>query len=165
MKRDIYKNKVFLIKNKYQNDKRGFFLKLKKNDFQNFQNCFSYNRKKFTIRGLHFQKYPSREIKIITCLKGSIFDVVVNINKKSKNYLKWYSFKLNEKNKHSLYVGKDYAHGFMTLEDNTIVSYQILGNYISKYQAGLLWSDSKIGIKWPHKPKIISNRDKNFLNI
>jgi dTDP-4-dehydrorhamnose 3,5-epimerase len=165
MKTIDYSSRVFLIKNKFQIDKRGFFLKLKNNNFKNFQNCFSYNKKKFTLRGLHFQKFPSKEIKIITCLKGSIFDVVVNINKKSKNYLKWYSFKLNEKNKYSLYVGKDYAHGFMTLENNSIVSYQIFGKYIAKQQKGLLWNDNKIGIKWPYKPKIISDRDKNFKSI
>jgi dTDP-4-dehydrorhamnose 3,5-epimerase len=91
--------------------------------------------------------------------------VVVNVNKESLNYLKWSSFKLNDKNKYSLYIGKDYAHGFITLEDNSIISYQIIGKYISKQQEGLLWNDKRINIKWPHKPNIISTRDRNFKKI
>jgi dTDP-4-dehydrorhamnose 3,5-epimerase len=164
MKNNINKFKdVFLIKNKFIKDNRGFFLKLNKNNnYKNIQQCFSFNKKKFTLRGLHFQKEPNQEIKIITCLHGSIFDVVVNVNKKSSNYLKWRSFNLNDKNKYSLYIGKDYAHGFMTLKNNSIVSYQIIGKYISKQQKGLLWNDKKINIKWPHNPKVISFRDKKF---
>jgi dTDP-4-dehydrorhamnose 3,5-epimerase len=161
-----YNNKfkdIFLIKNKFIKDSRGYFLKFDKNsNYKNAQQCFSFNKKKFTLRGLHFQNKPFQEIKVITCLKGSIFDVVVNVNKKSSNYLKWKSFKLNDKNKYSLYVGKDYAHGFMTLEDNSIISYQIIGKYISKKQNGLLWNDQRIKIKWPYMPKIISSRDKKF---
>jgi dTDP-4-dehydrorhamnose 3,5-epimerase len=157
---------VFLIKNKYTNDVRGYFLKFKKNkNYKITQQCFSFNKKKFTLRGLHFQNKPNQEIKIITCLKGSIFDVVVNVNKESSNYLKWRTFKLNDKNKYSLYVGKDYAHGFMTLEDNSLVSYHIIGKYILKKQKGLLWNDKRIKIKWPYNPKVISSRDRKFKKI
>lgn len=154
---------VFLIKNKFTNDIRGYFLKLShKNYNKNSQYCFSFNKKKFTLRGLHFQNRPNQEIKIVTCLRGSIFDVVVNVNKKSSDYLKWKAFRLNEKNKYSLYIGKDYAHGFMTLKENSLVAYQIIGRYFFKQQKGLLWNDKKIKIKWPHNPKVISFRDKNF---
>ena len=159
-------NKVHLIKNKISLDKRGKFLKINhKIKKQNIQYCFSFNKKKYTLRGLHFQKKPHQEIKIITCIKGSIFDVVVNINKKSKAYLKWKYFILDDKKQHSLFVGKDYAHGFLTLKNQTIVSYQILGKYFPKKQLGIIWNDKKINIKWPKKPRVISLRDRNFKKL
>ena len=157
---------VFLIKNKEFKDERGSFLKLQNKIInKKIINYFSFNKKKHTLRGLHFQKKPYQEVKIITCLKGSIFDVVVNVNKNSKNYLNWKSFLLTDKKKISLYVGKDYAHGFLTMDDNSIVSYQIIGNYSTKHQSGILWNDKKIKIHWPHIPKIISTRDKKFKKL
>jgi dTDP-4-dehydrorhamnose 3,5-epimerase len=157
---------VFLIKNKEFKDKRGSFLKLQnKTKNQKTSNYFSFNKKKYTLRGLHFQKKPFQEIKIITCLKGSIFDVVVNVNKNSKNYLNWKSFLLTERNKLSLYVGKDYAHGFLTLDDNSVLSYQIIGKHSTKHQSGMHWNDKKIKIRWPHSPKIISARDKKIKRL
>ena len=159
-------NQVFIIKNEVTKDRGGKFLVMNDNlKKEEIQNCCSFSKKKYTLSGLHFQKKPHQEQKIITCIKGSIFDVVVNINKKSKDYLKWNFFYLNEINQHSLFIGKDYAHGFMTLTDDTIVSYQIIGNFYSKFQSGIAWNDNKINIQWPEKPKIISPRDKNFTHI
>lgn len=157
---------LYLIKNKIARDNRGEFVKINYDKKEGLiQYCYSFNKKKHTLRGLHYQKKPYSEKKIITCIKGAIFDVVVNINKRSINYLKWKSFNLNEKNKHSLFVGEDYAHGFLTLTDNTIVSYQILGKFYPKLQAGILWDDKKINVKWPKKPSLISVRDKNFKQL
>ena len=154
---------IFLIKNKINKDQRGKFLKINKiNKFQPIQSCFSYNSKVGTIRGLHFQKPPYSEVKIITCITGSIFDVVVNINIKSKNYLKWKSFILNSKNNKSLYIGKDYAHGFQTLENDTILMYEIDQVYKPTLQSGYLWNDPNISIKWPLTPNKISKRDSTF---
>ena len=154
---------VFIIKNKINKDHRGKFLKINKiKKFQPIQNCFSYNSKVGTIRGLHFQKSPYSEVKIITCITGSAFDVVVNINIKSKNYLKWKSFILNSKNNKSLYIGKNYAHGFQTLENDTILMYEIDQPYKPNLQSGLLWCDQNISIKWPLPPNKISKRDSYF---
>lgn len=154
---------IFLIKNKISKDKRGKFLKIEKiNQFQSIQRCFSYNSEVGTIRGLHFQKPPYSEVKIITCITGSIFDVVVNINIKSKNYLKWKSFILDSKDNTSLYIGRDYAHGFQTLENNTIVMYEINQVYKPTLQSGLLWNDQTLSIKWPLPLNKISKRDKTF---
>jgi dTDP-4-dehydrorhamnose 3,5-epimerase len=154
---------VFLIKNKINKDQRGKFLKINRiNKFKSTQSCFSYNSKVGTIRGLHFQKPPYSEVKIITCITGSIFDVVVNINIKSENYLKWKSFILNSKNNESLYIGKDYAHGFQTLENNTILMYEIDQPYKPTLQSGLLWNDPNISIKWPLPLNKISKKDSNF---
>lgn len=161
----MMKKKFFLIKNLLAKDNRGSFLKINYYNNKNYQNCFVINKKKFTLRGLHFQKKPFSEAKIITCIKGEIFDVIVNINKRSSDYLKWKSFLLSEKNNHSLFIGKDYAHGYLTLKENTIVNYQIFGKYLKNKQSGLAWNDKKINIKWPNKPLVLSKKDRNFLKL
>jgi dTDP-4-dehydrorhamnose 3,5-epimerase len=149
-----------LIKNNFAEDNRGFFLKIKKN--KPYQNFFSYNKKKGTIRGIHYQKYPNYEKKIITCIKGSIYDVIVDLRKNSKTYLQYKKFILTERNSCSLEVPKGYGHGFQTLENNTIIYYQIYGKFIKKKQSGILWNDKKIKIKWPLPIKCISKRDQKF---
>jgi dTDP-4-dehydrorhamnose 3,5-epimerase len=162
---------VFLIKNNFQKDKRGKFIKfnskikIRNKDINFNQFCYSLNKNKLTLRGLHFQKKPFQEEKLITCVKGKILDVVMDINKYSKTYLQYKFINLNEKNMYSLYIGKDYAHGFLTLTKDTSVLYQIKGIYIRSKQSGLSWNDPSLKIKWPAKPRIISIKDKKFKNI
>ena len=154
---------VYLLKNKISNDNRGKFLKIKKKiKFKYNQLCFSFNKKKGTLRGLHYQKSPFREKKIITCIQGSIFDVIVNCNRKSNKYLKYKTIVLKSNQNNSLYIDENYAHGFQTLEDNTIVMYNIDGIYKKKLQSGILWNDHSIKIKWPIKIKEISKKDNKF---
>jgi dTDP-4-dehydrorhamnose 3,5-epimerase len=153
-----------LIKNNFTSDNRGFFLKIKKKN-KLYQNCFSYNKKKGTIRGIHYQKYPNYEKKIISCIKGAIFDVIVDLRKNSKTYLQYKKFKLSEKDNYSLIVPKGFGHGFQTLEKNTIIYYQISGKFIKKKQTGVLWNDRKIKIKWPLPARCISKRDKKFKKL
>jgi len=162
---------VYLIKNNFQNDKRGQFIKfnqeikIKNQKIKFNQFCYSLNKKKYTLRGIHFQKFPSQERKLITCVHGKILDVVVDLDKKSKTYLKHKFINLNNNNMYSLYLGKNYAHGFLTLTDKTIILYQINAPYIKSKQSGLLWNDPLLNIKWPNKPKVISFRDMNFKKI
>jgi dTDP-4-dehydrorhamnose 3,5-epimerase len=154
---------VYLLKNRISNDNRGKFLKIKKKiKFKYNQLCFSFNKKKGTIRGLHYQKKPFSEKKIITCIQGSIFDVIVNCNSKSKNYLKYKTIVLKSNQNNSLYISENYAHGFQTLEDNTIVMYNIDGIFKKKLQSGILWNDPSLKIKWPIKLKVISKKDNKF---
>ena len=154
---------VFLFKNQYSLDLRGKFLKIKTlNNFKSNQLCFSYNKLKGTIRGLHYQKRPFGETKIITCISGSAYDVIVNCNKKSKDYLKHKTIILNSNQKNSLYIGKGYASGFQTLEENTILMYNINGKFKKNLQTGILWNDPYINIKWPLRITKISRRDKKF---
>jgi dTDP-4-dehydrorhamnose 3,5-epimerase len=154
---------VFLFKNQYSFDLRGKFLKIKTlNNFKSNQLCFSYNKLKGTIRGLHYQKRPFGETKIITCISGSAYDVIVNCNKKSKDYLKHKTIILNSHKNNSLYIDKDYAHGFQTLENNTILMYNIMGKYKKTAQSGFLFNDIYLNIKWPLKIKKISTRDRKF---
>ena len=162
---------AYLIKNNFQNDKRGKFIKFnheimiknKKTRFNQF--CYSINKKKYTLRGIHFQKYPFQEKKLITCVEGKILDVILDIDKKSETYLKYRFIHLNANNMYSVYIGKNYAHGFLTLTDKVTILYQISAPYIKSKQSGFLWCDPFLNIKWPKKPKVISSRDSNFKKI
>ena len=156
------------INNKISVDQRGFFLKLfSKEDkilknFNVIQSCLSYTKKRGTIRGLHYQKFPYYEKKIVTCVKGKIFDVCVDLRKNSKNYLKYKSYILDSKKKNSIIIEKGFAHGFQTLEDNCLVFYNINTRYKEKHQKVVLWNNKKIKIKWPLKPKHLSKKDRGF---
>jgi dTDP-4-dehydrorhamnose 3,5-epimerase len=167
IKKKLFKN-VYLLSNKTFKDARGKFLKfdnvldINKKKISFNQYCYSSNKNKFTLRGLHFQKYPYEEIKLITCIQGKIFDVVVDINKKSKTYLQWKCIELSENESLSLFIGKGYAHGFLTLKKNTVVLYNISGPYKGNFQRIVNWKDPKIGIIWPARPKLISKADKQI---
>jgi len=154
---------VFLYKNQCSFDIRGKFLKMKiLKNFKSNQLCLSFNKHKGTVRGLHFQRKPFGETKMVTCISGSVFEVIVNCNKKSKDYLKHKTLILNSQKNNSLYIGKDYAHGFQTLENNTILMYNIKGKYKKSLQSGFLFNDACLNIKWPLKIKKISTRDQKF---
>lgn len=154
---------VFLFQNKYSSDLRGKFLKMNiLKNFKSNQLCFSFNKLKGTIRGIHYQKRPFGESKIITCIQGSIFDVIINCNKKSKDYLKYKTIILDSRKNNSLYISKEYAHGFQTLKNNTILMYNINGKYKKSYESGFLFNDQYLNIKWPLKIKKISRRDRKF---
>lgn len=154
---------VFLFENKYKIDLRGKFVKMKNtNNFQSKQVCFSFNKMKGTIRGLHYQKKPFSETKIVSCIQGSVFEVIVNCNKNSKDYLNYETLILDSNKNNSLYIGKDYAHGFQTLEKNTILMYNIDTDYKKSLQSGFLFNDPYLNIKWPLPIKKISTRDKSF---
>ena len=154
-------------------DKRGFYCRVwdsnisKKFGLQDkfLQTNLVSTKKKGTLRGLHYQKYPFQEIKLTRCIKGSIFVVIVDLRKKSSTYLKWYGIKLSKKNNKSLYVPKNFAHGYITLENETDIFYQSSNNYSPEYEAGISWNDPKIEIKWPIKPKIISEKDLSWQDV
>lgn len=131
-------------------------------DFEMCQCNISKNYKKGTLRGLHFQKDPYPEIKIVSCLKGAFFDVIVDIRKDSPTYLQWESIELTEDNNKMLYIPPSFAHGFQTLLDDTVVYYQIGNYFMPEYYDGVRWNDSKINIKWPESEnKIINERDNS----
>jgi dTDP-4-dehydrorhamnose 3,5-epimerase len=112
---------------------------------------------------MHYQKSPYPEIKMVSCLQGSCFDVIVDLRKDSQTYLKWLSFELSGSNNKILYIPRNCAHGFQTLENNTVIYYQIGEYYMPQYYDGIRWNDPKIGIKWPECAKRIMNeRDMNY---
>lgn len=167
-----FKN-IYIISHNKIKDNRGFFMRsfckkiLKKKgiNFDIKQINFSFNKKKFTLRGFHYQKKPFSEKKIINCIKGSVLIVLLNINKKSKNYLKFIKIKLDEKIKKSLFVSENYATAFLTLKVNTLIIYYMSNYYNFKYSSGLNYNDPKIAFKWPVEPTSISKKDLNLKKI
>ena len=114
------------------------------------------------MEGLIFQEYPNYETKIVTCLKGKVFDVSVDVRRNSPNFMK-YKTKILDANKFdSIIIEKGFAHGFQSLVNDSLILYCIEGKFNKKNQSGLSWNDPKLGIKWPIKKTIISNKDKSF---
>lgn len=140
-------------------------LKKKGINFNIKQANISQNFKKGTLRGFHFQRKPFSEDKILSCIKGEIYDIVVDLRSKSKTYKKWISFKLNEKNKYFLLVPKGCANAFLTLKDNTLIHYYSSQYYNSNAEGGIRYNDPNFSFKWPKKIKIISHKDLNFENF
>ena len=126
------------------------------------QASLSTNVKRATLRGMHFQKAPGEEDKLITCLSGSIYDVIVDIRRHSPTFAQWYGIHLSEKEATALYVPKGFAHGFITLEESTTLLYQITEFHDPLLAAGFRWNDPTLAINWPIEPAIISDRDREL---
>lgn len=158
---------AYLIEWEPVEDERGFFARtfckdeFKKHgiDFSCVQCNISYNRKKGTLRGMHYQAAPHEEAKIVSCIRGAIFDVIVDIRPQSETYKKWYGAELSVKNHAMLYVPKGFAHGFQTLDDDSEVFYMMSEFYHPEYAKGLQWDDPAFRIEWPMKPKAIAQKD------
>ena len=161
-----------IIHNKIK-EKRGYFVrdfciqtfKKKKIKFDIKQTNFSFNKSKGTLRGFHYQQHPYSEAKIVTCIKGQLLIVLLDINKKSNSYLKHLKFKLSEKDNYSILISKNCATAFITLKKNTLVLYYMSDYYKPNKSLGIRYDDPKLKIKWPSKPRVISKRDKNFQNL
>jgi dTDP-4-dehydrorhamnose 3,5-epimerase len=115
-----------------------------------------------TLRGLHFQLPPYEETKLVRCLVGAIFDVIVDLRAGSPSYGRWEGFELTRGNGRQLYVPKGFAHGFQTLADDSEVLYFISTPYAPTAAAGLRWDDPALGIKWPALPRVVSERDRTW---
>ena len=151
----IYKKDTFL-------DNRGFFreLYLQKNIKQRFPFDVISLSNKNVIRGLHIQlKNPQG--KLLTVLSGKIFDVALDCRKKSKTYGKFFTIYLSHKDNTSIYIPEGFAHGFCSLENNTLLHYKCTNYRNSKSEKGILWNDEQLKIKWPIKKMIISKKDKS----
>ena len=156
----IFKTEIF-------KDKRGFFREIyKKNLIKNANfifDCLSISKKN-VLRGLHIQTKNS-QAKFLTVIKGEIFDVAVDLRKKSKNFGKYFSINLSSKNYSSIYIPEGFAHGFCCLDKENIVYYQN-SNYRNKNnEIGILWNDPDINIKWPIKNPILSVKDKKNFSL
>ena len=164
---------TFIVEHKKDFDNRGFFMRgfckeiLKKVNinFSIKQTNFSYNEKKLTFRGFHYQNYPYSEQKVVTCINGKILLVLVNIDKKSKNYLKNIKITLSPKMNKSVIISKNCATSFLTLEPKTLVLYYMSSYYKKNKGRGIRYNDPKLKIKWPNKVKIISKRDLNYKDM
>lgn len=120
----------------------------------------SENKFRHTLRGLHYQVAPFSEGKTLSCLKGSIYDVIVDIRPSSPTYLQWLSVELNDQNRKSLHVPPGCANAFLTLEDNSLIFYYCSEFYNSSAERGIRYNDPLFEFVWPHEPKVISEKDK-----
>jgi dTDP-4-dehydrorhamnose 3,5-epimerase len=123
------------------------------------QASLSFNAKRGTLRGLHFQYHPFMEDKLVRCARGAMFDVIVDIRPGSPSFGSWVGYELSDTNHRQLYAPAGTAHGFQTLTDDTIVSYQISQFYEADMGAGIRFDDPGIGILWPLPPIAMSPRD------
>ena len=112
-----------------------------------------------TLRGLHFQRPPHAEIKLIRCIHGSIWDVIVDIRSGSGTYGQWFGAVLSADNRTMMYVPNGFAHGFVSLQSNSEILYMVSDAYSPEHEDSLLWSDSMVGIDWPLMPQVISEKD------
>ena len=160
---------VILIKPKVFEDERGFFMETyKKLDFEKagIKGEFiqdNHSKSKYgVLRGLHFQKKPFEQAKLIRCIKGKIFDVVVDLRRDSPTFSKHYSVELSEENKLMLYIPRGFAHGFQVLSEEAEVIYKVDNVYAPAYESGIIWNDPTLKIDWPIKEPILSEKDKNW---
>ncbi|ALF20443.1 dTDP-4-dehydrorhamnose 3,5-epimerase [Fusobacterium nucleatum] len=165
---------LFIIEPQIFEDNRGYFFEsYNYNTFKEIgiDNIFVQDNHskslKGVLRGLHFQKGEYSQAKLISILRGSILDIVVDLRKNSETFGKYFSIELNEKNKKVLFIPKNFAHGFLTLEDNTEIFYKCDNFYNPQSEAGIIWDDSDLNIEWNLKKYkineselIISEKDK-----
>ena len=121
----------------------------------------SLNKEKGTLRGLHYQKHPFQESKLIRCIRGSIFDVIVDLRPDSETFKQWFGIELTQDNYNMLYAPDNFAHGFLTLEDNSEILYLVSQFYHPEAEAGIRWNDPQFSILWPESVELISEKDKN----
>ena len=152
-------------------DERGFFartwcredLEAHHLDGSLAQCSLSFNHKKGTLRGMHFQLPPYDETKLVWCTKGAIFDVIIDLRAQSSTYMKWMGVELSGDNRKMLYIPKGFAHGFQTLVDDSEVFYFISGPFHQEAARGVAWNDPAFHIIWPESNnRVISNKDKNW---
>ena len=162
---------VYLIEVDPQPDERGFFARTfcvrefeERGLITTIAQCStSFNARRGTLRGLHYQVSPHEEAKVVRCTSGAIVDVVVDVRPSSPTFGKWRSAELSAVNRRMLYVPPGVAHGFQTTEDGTEVFYQISTAYVADASRGLRWDDPRLAIEWPLPDnRIISQRDSSY---
>jgi dTDP-4-dehydrorhamnose 3,5-epimerase len=161
---------AFVIEYEAIADERGFFARTWcQEEFQRqglnheLAQCnISFNKQRGTLRGMHYQVYPNEEAKLVRCTRGAIYDVIIDLRPSSPTLLSWFGVELSETNNNMLYVPEAFAHGFVTLDDNTEVFYQMSADYHSESARGVRWNDPAFGIHWPIPVEIISQKDMSY---
>lgn len=169
---------VILVKPKVFGDARGFFMETyKKSEFINggiTEDFIQDNHSKSVkgvLRGIHFQKEPYGQGKLVRCIRGKIFDVAVDVRKASDTFGKWVGFELSEENKDMLFIPKGFGHAFLTLSDEAEIVYKVTGaEYSPSHDSGIFWNDPDVGIKWPLKEygisaPILSEKDSKLQKL
>lgn len=161
---------AFIIEPERKEDERGFFARTWcRQEFEqhglnsNLAQCsISYNKRKGTIRGMHFQDKPWPEAKLIRCTMGTVYDVVVDLRRDSPTFKQWVAEELSAENRRMLYVPQGFAHGFQTLRNNTEIYYQMSEYHRPEAAGGVRWNDPALGIAWPLSAVVVSERDDRF---
>lgn len=169
---------VIVIQPKVFEDARGYFFESYNRDAfhaagltMNFVQDNQSLSQRGVLRGLHFQNNPHAQGKLVRVINGSVYDVAVDIRKSSPTYGKWFGIELTEKNKTMMYIPEGFAHGFATLEDNTVFSYKCTNVYHKASEDCLLWNDPEIGIDWHINDPLLSEKDlqgkkiNNFISL
>jgi dTDP-4-dehydrorhamnose 3,5-epimerase len=154
-------------------DERGFFARSWcRDEFEEHKlnsrlaQCnISFNSQKGTLRGMHYQVAPYAEAKVVRCTQGSVHDVLIDLRPESPTFKQWVAVSLTAENRKMVYVPEGFAHGFLTLEDNTEVFYQMSEFYSAESARGIRWNDPAFGIAWPGTVKVISERDRSYPNF
>jgi len=161
---------AFVIEQARREDERGFFARtFCKNIFDEqalpgevVQTNISYNARRGTLRGMHYQAEPFAEAKLVQCVQGSLYDVIIDLRSDSQTYCQWVGVELSDLSGRMLYVPEGFAHGFQTLEDNTAVYYHMFQYFAPHFARGVRWNDPAFGIKWPLKDPIMSDKDRHL---
>ncbi|KAF0191108.1 MAG: dTDP-4-dehydrorhamnose 3 5-epimerase [Gammaproteobacteria bacterium] len=162
---------VFIIEPEIIGDERGFFARTWcEREFKEkglnphlVQANISYNKKKGTLRGMHYQAAPFEETKLVRCARGAMYDVVIDLRVDSTTYLRWCAVELDAENYKMVYIPAGFAHGFQTTEDHTEVLYQMSTNYVPEASRGVRWNDPAFGIVWPvAESRLVSDKDNNW---
>jgi len=148
-------------------DERGFFARTWcQREFQDqglvarvVQANTSFNTRAGTLRGMHYQAAPYQETKVVRCTRGALYDVIVDLRAESSTFKRWIAVELTASNGRMLYVPADFAHGFITLEDNTEVSYLISESFTPGSERGIRWNDPEFAIEWPCPVEVIAEKD------
>ena len=151
-------------------DERGFFARTwcqqefeaQGLNYRLVQCSLSFNRRKGTLRGLHYQVAPHEESKLICCTKGAIYDVVLDLRPQSRTYKDWIAVVLRAEERNMIYVPEGCAHGFLTLEDKSEVNYQMSEFWNAESARGVRWDDPAFRIRWPERVEVISERDRTY---
>ena len=161
---------AFIVDPERIEDDRGFFARVwcprefeeQGIDPKLAQCSISFNHRKGTVRGMHYQAPPHAEAKLVRCTHGAIFDVIVDLRPESVTFKQWLGVELTASNRRMLYIPRRFVHGFQTLDDETEVHYQISEFHHPESARGLRWDDPAFGIDWPLPVAVISGRDRSY---
>lgn len=161
---------AMLIDLEKREDERGYFARVMcKEEFREHglasefvQSNHSHNRKAGTLRGMHFQRAPHSEAKLVRCVRGAIYDVIVDLRSNSPTFRRWEGFELSAENSQMLYVPEGFAHGFLTLCDDVDVTYQVSHPYTPDAESGYRYNDPTFDIVWPREIAVISSKDRDW---
>jgi dTDP-4-dehydrorhamnose 3,5-epimerase len=161
---------AWVIRPEYYRDERGFFARsYDRGEFESrgmnpdIAQCnISHNPRRGTLRGMHFQVAPHAEAKLVRCTRGSLYDVIIDMRPSSSTYLKHFGIVLDAENRLALYIPEEFAHGYLTLADDTEVFYQMSAFYQPGAARGLRWNDPAFGIACPSEVTVIAERDRDY---